>query len=514
MTYKPYAFQEKDLAKLREHNYTGLLAIQPGGGKTATALFSARDSGASQTLIVAPKSTFNTAWKSTTPNIMGVEARVIGNGVKDQRAAMSDLEWGVPGVYLTSPQLFTVSDISMWKPDLLVVDEVHQLNKAGGKGQRKLSGFSAKDDPISKQVGASLSLSGTPARSSFERMWAICRLHWPELYSRGEVAYDNQYSWLLDRMTSEEIPTAFEWVPCTWSEYRSRGEVYGKVIQGIPHLGKTTRTNKKWLLEKEPGRLFSEMPCVIQHFRREQCCEFHPNGFLDMEKPNEVERVVELAPSQKRIIKELEDQGLTWIEDNPFVVDLPMTLQQRIRQVCLAEPTLEYTGELDEYGIPKTTLNYPEDFKSSFFEETLNILDQLGDEPVVIYLSSQRFAHVLTKRLIAAGISAFEYSGKTSKSREEDLKGFGSEFRVLVGIVSAIGTGTDGLQHVCNNEIWLEVPVDDVDTQQAQGRLDRLGADKQVQRFWIHDDLGYSQGMFSTKLAKRLEVARSTRLEV
>jgi superfamily II DNA or RNA helicase len=129
MTYKPYAFQEKDLAKLREHNYTGLLAIQPGGGKTATALFSARDSGASQTLIVAPKSTFNTAWKSTTPNILGVEARVIGNGVKDQRAAMSDLEWGVPGVYLTSPQLFTVSDISMWKPDLLVVDEVHQLNR-------------------------------------------------------------------------------------------------------------------------------------------------------------------------------------------------------------------------------------------------------------------------------------------------------------------------------------------------------------------------------------------------
>lgn len=489
MTFKPYTFQEKDLAKLREHNYTGLLAIQPGGGKTATALFAARDSGASQTLIVAPKSTFNTAWKSTTPNILGVEARVIGNGVKDQRAAMSELEWGVPGVYLTSPQLFTVSDISMWKPDLLVVDEVHQLNKAGGKGQRKLSGFSAKDNPISKQVGASLSLSGTPARSSFERMWAICRLHWPELYSRGQVGYDNYYSWLLDRMTSKEIITG-------------RGQD-GKL-----------KTAKKWLSERDEGRLFSEMPCVIQHFRREQCCEFHPNGFLDMEEPNEVERVVELAPGQKRIIKELEDQGLTWIEDNPFVVDLPMTLQQRIRQVCLAEPTLEYTGDLDEYGIPKTTLNYPEDFKSSFFEETLNILDQLGDEPVVIYLSSQRFAHVLTKRLIAAGISAFEYSGKTSKSREEDLKGFGTEFRVLVGIVSAIGTGTDGLQHVCNNEIWLEVPVDDVDTQQAQGRLDRLGADKQVQRFWIHDDLGYSQGMFSTKLAKRLEVARSTRLDV
>lgn len=491
MTFTPHLFQQKDLATLRDNNYTGLLAIQPGGGKTYTSLFAALDSNASQTLVIAPKSTFATAWQKSTPNVLEHEARIIGNGTKAERQALSDLEWGSPGVYLVSPQLFTRADISMWLPDMLICDEVHQINKAGGKGQRKLSGFSPKDDPISKQIGASLSLSGTPARSNFERMWAICRLHWPELYRRGEVAYDNPYSWMLERMTSKEIITG----------------------KRNPETGKFP-TAKVWLAERDEGRLFREMPCVIQHFRREECCAYHPTGFLLNEEPNEVERVVELSPKQKRIIKELENQGLAWIDDQPFVVDLPMTIKQRIRQVTLGEPEIKFTGEFDEFGVEKTTLRYDPECKSTFIDETLNILEQLGDEPVIIYLASQQFAEVLTKRLVKAGISAFEYSGKTTKTRDADLAGFGTKYRVCVGIVSAIGTGTDNIQDVCNNEIWLEVPLDDVDAIQAEARTDRMGQTKQVQRFRIHDDMGYSGGMYDRKLTKRLELAKSTRLEV
>lgn len=489
MTFKPHDFQVKDLATLRENNFTGLLAIQPGGGKTYLSLFAARESNANQTLVIAPKSTFATAWQKSTPNVLEHEARVIGNGTKAERQALSDLEWGLPGVFLVSPQLFTRADISMWRPDLLVCDEVHQINKAGGKGQRKLSGFSAKDDPISKQVGASLSLSGTPARSSFERMWAINRLHWPELYRRGEVAYDNYFGWLAQRMTSKEIVT-------------------GRDQNGA------LKKARLWLAERDEGRLFREMPCVIQHFRREECCEYHPAGFLLNEEPNEVERVVELTPKQKRIIKELENQGLAWIDNQPFVVDLPMTIKQRIQQVTLGEPELKFTGEYDEFGVEKTTLRYDPECKSPALEELFNILDQLGDESVIVYMASQQFAEVVTKRLVKAGISAFEYSGKTTKTRDADLAQFGIKYRVCVGIVSAIGTGSDGIQSATKNEVWMEVPLDDVDTIQAEARVDRMGQTKQVQRFRIHDELGYSQGMYDTKLTKRLELARSTRLEV
>lgn len=489
MNWQPLDFQAADLETLSKNNYTGLLAIEPGGGKTPLSLFAARDSGAAQTLVIAPKNTFASAWMKTAPNVLGIEARVIGNGKKAEREALSDLEWGQPGLYLVSPQLFTRADISMWKPDMLIVDEVHQINKPGGKGQRKLSGFSAKDEPISRQVGMSLTLSGTPVRAAFERAWSICRLHWPELNRRGEVAYDNYYAWLMERMTSKKMRAGYD-------------------VNGAP------RYVTEWLQEREEGRLFSELPCVIQHFRRERCCDFHPEGFLDQEAPNEVERVVELSSTQKRIIHELEDQGLAWIDDHPFQVELPMTLQQRIRQVCLGVPEIHLLEELDQYGLRKTTLEFPMDTQSTFIDETFHILEQLGDEPVIVYLSSQKFARVLTDRLNKAGISAFEFSGKTTETREADLKLFGTKYRVLVGVVSAIGTGTDGIQAICQNEIWLEVPLDDVDTVQAQARLDRLGARGQVQRFRIHDDLGYSKGLYGKKLEKRLQVARSTRVAV
>ena len=47
---KPYPFQVADLAKLKRHNYTALLNMGTGSGKTAESLFSHIDSGSDRTL--------------------------------------------------------------------------------------------------------------------------------------------------------------------------------------------------------------------------------------------------------------------------------------------------------------------------------------------------------------------------------------------------------------------------------------------------------------------------------
>ena len=483
--YTPRPFQVADLEELSDHKYTAHLAMEPGAGKTPLALFAARDSGASQTLGIVPKNTILSAWAKTSTKVLGIEARLIGNGRKAERVAYEDFRRGHPGFYVVTPGTFVRADLEDWRPDMLIVDEVHQLNKPGGKTQRQLSGFGAKDKPLSKQVGASLSLSGTPVRSDFTRAWSICRLHWPDLNYKGQVAHDNHYGWLNDRMTKETL------------------------YLGYDHNG-ARKTATKWLAEKEPGLLFSQMPLVLQHFRRRMCCWFHPNGFLEQEEPNVMERHVELLPAQKRIIRELEDQSLAWIDGNPFQVDLPMHAKMRIRQVVLGVPTVVETGELTEEGFPKTRFEFPEGTPSPVADEVLHILEQLGEEPVVIFTTSQRYARYLTNRITAAGISVFEYSGQTTETRDADLQKFGHSIRVLVGVLSAVGTGTDGLQEVCNNEIWVDTPVDDVDAQQGEGRLDRLGATKQVQRFVIRDDIGYAEGLFSEKMMKRLEIAKST----
>lgn len=142
-------------------------------------------------------------------------------GRKAVKDAMTDFKLGYPGIYAITPQLLTRMDTSDLMMDLLVVDEGHQLNNPGSKGQKAMQSLADKTD-------GRLFLSGTAWRNNFERAWSVMRLLWPELYRRGEVAYDNRFLWMRDRMMSEEvlIPPR-KWYPTTWEKYRSLPEATG-----------------------------------------------------------------------------------------------------------------------------------------------------------------------------------------------------------------------------------------------------------------------------------------------
>lgn len=486
----PLPHQAADLLTMRANNYTALLNVEPGGGKTASSLFAAKDSGASRILIVAPDQTHRSAWKPTVEAILGVEARTLGNTGKDKKAAMFDFEMGYNGVFLTSPQLLTRVDVSAWDGDMLITDEGHLLNNAKAKGQRKWSGYHPADgQPLSHRFGMRQFLSGTSWRNNFERAWATMRYLWPELNKRGQVAHDNYYLWLNDRMTFENV----------YTNQRDRN--------GQPKIV------KQFLNEAHPGRLIAEAPCVITHFRREACCEFHPNGFLPTDAPQEIREVIELLPAQKKAIRELEDHYMTYLDDQPFTVDLTLTQQQRIRQLALGVPVLEfYQGEnADGETVEKVRLDFEADCKSPFTDRFFDILEEHDDEPVVVYLESQRFAAVLTEKLNAKGIPAFEYSGHTKKERDNNLAQFGSTYRVAVVTLASGGTGLDGIQKVTKTEVWFERSVDETVNQQGEARADRMYGRGQVQRYFLHDDQGRSEGRMSDQLEKRRALARTLR---
>src|SRR5699024_4414177 len=96
-------------------------------------------------LIIAPQTTHLTAWEPTIRALTGRDARIVGNGNKRTKEALTDLEWGGEGVFLCTPQFFTRSANDQWAGDFIVVDEVHQLTKPGSKGQKQLSGYNADD---------------------------------------------------------------------------------------------------------------------------------------------------------------------------------------------------------------------------------------------------------------------------------------------------------------------------------------------------------------------------------
>lgn len=509
---EPYDFQRVDLDTLRANDYIALANIQPGGGKTPLGVFSIQESNADVTLIIAPDQTHATAWSPTVEEILGVETRVLGGTGKAKINAQADFDLGYPGVYLASPQYFTRADTSSWMADLCIVDEGHLLNAAGTKGQKKLSGYTVQErrEALSSRVGGRLFLSGTAWRNNFERAWATMAFLWPHLNRRGEVAYDNYYFWQAARMDYEDVVTGVDWYPAPRRldgryEDLPEGE-WRKNIDGVLHYGRP-KTVKKYLNESDPGLLLSEMPCAITHFRREACCDFHPNGFLPTEEPQVIERVIPLAPAQKKAIKELEDHMMTWLDAQPLTVDLSITQQQRIRQMALGVPTVTYTE--NEEGLEDVDVSFDPDCISPFTDDLLELLDELEDEKVVVFMESQKFASTLVKKLHKAGVSAFEYSGPTKKVRDENLARFESDYRVAVVTLASGGTGLDGLQKVTKTEVWFERSVDETNNVQGEARVDRLGGIGQVQRFIYLDDLGRAAGRMSEQLEKRRALAQT-----
>ena len=481
--FEPLPFQLADQKTLADNNYRALLAIEPGGMKTAAALMAHKNSGSNVTLVVAPEATHGTAWRPQAEWILGEEVRVVGNsGRKAVKDAMMDFKLGDPGIYAITPQLLTRMDTSDLMMDLLVVDEGHQLNNPGSKGQKAMQSLADKTD-------GRLFLSGTAWRNNFERAWSVMRLLWPELYLRDQVSYDNAYLWKYDRLDYTEV-------------YTSRRDRNGEIVKV-----------KRFTTEKEPGKLISEAPCVIIHKKRETCCEYHPGGFIDLEEPQVIEHVIELTPKQKTAIKDLEKTMLTFLEDNPLVVELPITLQQRIRQICLGEPLVEDYTALDKDGeeVEKQRLRFEENCKSPFYTQLLEILEEDEDENIVVYLESQSFAEVLVKKLNKDGISAFEFSGKTKKTRDADLKEFGTKYRVIVIVISAGGVGLDGLQNHSRTEVWFERSLDNSNNIQAESRQDRYGGKGQVQRHILQDSEGYAAGRFSEEIERRKKLNETLR---
>ena len=483
----PWEFQKEDLQTLSENNFTGLLAIEAGGSKTFLSTLAIGESEAKSVLILAPQSTHLTAWTPTIHDNLGIKPRIIGNSNKDTKNALFDFELGYAGIYLATPQFAARTDVESWAGDMVIVDEIHSAGAtAKSVLQRKLGGYHFSDgQPLSARFKHRLALSGTPMRQNFANLWGINRFLWgQELYKRGQVAHDNFIIWQNDRMEYEEV-------------YTSQRDQFGNA-----------KKVKQFHSESEPGRLISEMPCVIMHKRRETCCRHHPGGFLPTEKPQIIERTVTLTAKQKKSIREMDAIMMTYIEENPLTANISLTQKQRIRQLAMAEATVEEYEAINSEGEEeiKNRVTYNPDAKSPIIEEIQHILSNLPDnEAVAVYTESQKFAEVITHQLNKAGFATEEYSGV----RKADLAEFGKSYQVLVGVIAAIGTGTDGLQKVCNTEIFADQPISLTAFEQTTARTDRLGAKGRVQRYIIHDDEGISQGRMEDLWANKAMVAKS-----
>lgn len=452
----PYPYQERDIDKLVAHEGTGVIATQVGGGKTLVAVEVAKRLGTLSNLIIAPKGTHKRAWQKTIlrqiPNAL---VRTV-NSKKDGEKAFVDLEHNVPGWYLISPEYFRKIHWANITPDLAVFDEIHRASNRKSNTSKMLQTLKAK-----RRMG----MSGTIAGNSIDGFWAVIRWIYPDVAGRSFWAWANTYC---------EVTQDY------WA---------GKVVTK----------------EKSSGSIAGSLPCYIRHLKREACCEHHPEG-MDSDLPNVVikERSVELNADQRRMYKKMEQDLFVWLGENPLVAEVPVVVRIRLRQITLATPSVKDDGEVF----------FEPEAKSTKIEELFSIIqDHDKGEPMLVLTHSQKFAKVVVARLQKAGNTAFEWSGQASqKNRDVALEDFiAGKIQYIVGVIAAIGEGTDGLQERCSVMVWLSKDDNRLLNEQAMGRLDRQGQKKAVISYEVIAEDTYDSGQLSNLVLKQIEMNKSLR---
>lgn len=454
----PYAYQEADIDKILLAEGNAIIATQVGGGKTLVAVEVALRTNSKSVLIIAPKGTHERGWAKTikrqSPNaqVMQLNSTYIG------RKNLDKLARGEEGWYLISPEYFRRFGWQGIKPDIAIFDEAHRASNRKSKTSVMLNTLKAK---------RRIAMSGTIAGNSVDGFWSIIKWVYPEVAGRS------YWNW-VDKYCETE------------NQYFG-----GKTVIG----------------EKVAGMITESIPCYIRHLKREACCEYHPTG-MDSSLPpvDEVVRVVELSSPQKGLYQRLEKDMVAWLGENPLVVELPISMRVRLRQITLGMPTVSEAGEV----------SFADDCKSSKIEELLQIIsDHPKGEQMLVLTHSQKFAKVVTKRLIMNGFSAVEWSGAiTQDVRNKSLTAFvANEVQFIVAVISAIGEGTDGLQEAASTVVWLSRDDNNIMNEQASGRLDRQGQTRRVVSYDIVANNTYDEGQLSTLVRTRLAMNASLRKE-
>lgn len=482
MKLTPYEWQEADIQNLVDHKGTGLVVTQVGGGKTLVAIETMLRMKSQVNLVVAPQGTHAHAWGRTLLMQSDGQAQFRRlDSTKKGKAAMADLMWGEPGWYICTPQWFARQQWKGINPDFMVFDEIHIAGNYTNATRKKLHQIK----PFSR-----LALSGTPLRNKFENAWAIVRWLWPELMP------ENFYFWRLS--------------PGLLSKY-----------------DRFAPQNRRIIGEAEPGKLVSSLPCYIYHAQRESCCKWHPEGFLaNLPEPVVEIRTVAMTPKQKRFYKQMEESLVSWLTTpdsdglTPVVAELPIVARSMLRTAALAEPSLRTvtrrrknkdTGEI--YEEEGDQLYFEEGAASPKFDELMEILEEMGDEPALVMTHSREYAGYAIDRLRREGVDCFEWSGANSQKKRDEAMDAVREgkIRVLVAQIEAVGTGTDGLQDRMSTEIWISESDDPTSNQQGKGRLDRSGQKRQVTRIYIRSEGTQDEGIYSKNLQAALNMAASLR---
>lgn len=472
MTFTLRDYQEEVIEQVIKGEGKGLIALPLGAGKTLVAVEALKRLGAQRIAVTAPLNTHK-GWERHF-NLVMPELPVHYIGRDHGDGALDLLKAGEPGAYIVGWEygrgftrykkdaegktlldrrgrkvvdkvLREPLDWSKYPLDAAVFDEVHRGTNR--KSTQTAIMHTARKVPIR------LAISATPAGNRIEGIWGPLHFLWPDRYKY----YGNFVKTFLKTEASK------------YATYRVGGrEVPVQEVVG----------------EKRPGIVAASIPVYARRTEEEVHGELPPVIVHDVP--------VELTKRQRSIYRQFEEEALAWLDDNPVAASLPITKMVRLRQVCLAVPTVNDNDEVD----------FKENATSSKLDAMVEILDDLPEAKAIVWTHSARIIPAALHRLKKAGYSAVSVrGGQSKKDRQAALDAFmDGDADVLVATITALGEGWDGGQNVCSTEIWLSQDDSVLANKQATGRLRRPGQKHSINRFVLR-----AEDTIETRQLGRLE---------
>lgn len=432
---RPTEAQEREINRTTTAIRDGggaLLAWEPGCGKTYGAIWVTQKLDADgRIIIVCPKRVIP-SWQASIKTITGQEARVLSRTTKSGRANIEDMLNGEDGWWVINFELLVslgkAAEAKKWpnvsfsrKSFDMVI--VDEVHRIANHRTQSFRAVKALKSMYR------LGLSGTPAGNKPINIYGVLKFLDPNSVDRSFYRFADEF------FVSQLNPFA--------------ASPYARIYGG----------------EKTPGALRDSVGHKWSSMRGSEV-------FGDL-PPVNVQRVTcGMRREQGRMYREFVEHRLAIMDGGASVASSAAVLDGRLRQVTLGPLRIvDDSVEFEERG-------------SSKIDAALDILSDLPpNERVVLWCHSRKFMAPLRKRLTDAGYSSVELSSDYRDEWRQFLEPDGP--RILCAVIAAAAEGIDGLQNVCNTEIWLSEDNSVILNLQASARLNRKGQTKRVNRFLL-----------------------------
>jgi SWI/SNF-related matrix-associated actin-dependent regulator 1 of chromatin subfamily A len=418
----PFQGANIEYALPRRHT---LIGDEPGLGKTPTAIVFCNEIQADRVLVICPANIrlqwFNRIQEWSTRHLYG--QRIIYPILRGKSGTHPNAHWTIVS-YDLARTLEIGGELAKGKYDVIVLDEPHYLKERSSKRTQAVFGGGRHPlfEPLAERAERILGLTGTPLPNRPREAYTLAR----------GMCWD-----AIDWMSEENFQTRFN--PSMKRDFVN------------PETGE-----KKIYVDERSGRHY-ELQNRLRASFMSRHLKHGPDGVMEQLKMPIYDLIqVEETGAVKQA---LEAESLLQIDPEELEgadADVlgHIAVVRRLMGIAMAPQVADY----------------------------IDMLVESGEDKIVLFAWHIEVMNILEERLRKHGVVRID--GSTSAVRKQkNVERFikEPELHICLGNVLSMGTGTDGLQQVCNHGLIAEpdwVPGNNI---QCFDRLDRGGQNWQVQ---------------------------------